>query len=264
MVLVSAVLASIITLFGVMAQNLFETRRNSARLKHEAQTRSEEREITARREVYLRAAEEYSARLHRLGEFSDPSSLPAPGAFPMDPIAESSGKLHLVATWPTVQKAQLASECFDTGMRMLSQMRATILTEQGRANEREAEAHSLAARRDAIVKRIEDHPPSSEEFMKLETTLDELQMRLTELRDELDTSRKEIDLARYELARKAQEARFEYAERWVEFTLAIRRELKMPIDEEKYRKMMLESLRRSRSTTEDALSDMRAKLGLES
>lgn len=101
----SGIVASLLTLGGVMLSNKSNTRRLQLQLKHDSQEKSKERQATLRREVYLQAAEEITKASSHLGALPqlDPKKMNLADGF--HGFFQTAAKLQLIASSETAKHA---------------------------------------------------------------------------------------------------------------------------------------------------------------
>ncbi|MBX9400776.1 hypothetical protein K4L06_05585 [Lysobacter sp. BMK333-48F3] len=115
----SGVIASIITLAGVMLSNWSNTNRLAKQLRHDASEKQKDRNATLRREVYLRAVEEFARASHQIGKLPniDPKKVNLADGF--QDLFVIAAKLQLVSSAPT---ARLVGELTTTYGELLLEM----------------------------------------------------------------------------------------------------------------------------------------------
>ncbi len=108
----SGLIASVLTLSGVLISNLSNTRRLRDQQQHESKEKSKERLTSARRDVYLVAASEFSAAMGHLGTIPQLDPRKDNLTAPLQAFNATAARVQLIADSST---ANLASH---TGQRL--------------------------------------------------------------------------------------------------------------------------------------------------
>lgn len=108
----AAILASILTFGGVLLTNIGNNKRLLAQLRHDAEEKSRERQMSIRREVYLPAAEAISKAYYILMELPQANFQSDSWKADVNSISNALAKIHVVGSDETVNSATQFSAAF--------------------------------------------------------------------------------------------------------------------------------------------------------
>lgn len=251
----AAMTASSITLIGLWLQNRGESQRNLQRLEHDAWQRDREREMTLRREVYLRAAEslaqaqEYLAGLSRMDDSSQQHEALIKG------VGADLNKVHIVGSMATVQAVVEANQFFAHALSDLSVHQLPIAAIEREIVGEQAAVDSAIARRDEALAQLKEMTRTAKEdarawdlhqriFNDEQTDIDAALARKERLQ-------RQLGKRRLEFHKRCAEAGLELGQRVVSANLAIRRELELDLDAGSYRELMQKAHDRIATVLED-------------
>ncbi len=234
---------STITLAGLYMQNRSESERNTERLRHDALMRDREREMTLKREVYLRCADALAHAQEYLVAFAHNTDERQEAL--VQGIGADLNKVHIVGSLATVQAIVAANEFFVRGVADLSLVRLPVRTlrEEIRAEEQFLERAS--ARRDEALARMHE----MDEAGTADSAFWAVQRQvLTETQAAIEASAGRVragkaDLAAKEahLMRESAKAGMAFGALVVKANVAIRYELELPLDTAAYLDLMARS-----------------------
>jgi hypothetical protein len=252
----AAALGSGLTLFGVLIQNCFETWRHRQRLKHEDVLKTEEREVNARRDVYLKATEELAKNFRYLNTFGDLSVSVKEHAVLIEKFGEATSKLHMVASEDTIPKLVAANEHFYSASLQLNRQRLPLLAMRDRVTALGQRISGEMGRHDQILQQFKQAPQTPENSAAVTHLLHQIRSEIEQMQKEEKETQDKIPALVAQLWKTSQEASFEYGKRLIEVNISIRRELALPLDENKYRELMTGSLSRARTELEAFTNDL--------
>ncbi|MDA8360965.1 MAG: hypothetical protein M0Z44_03070, partial [Gammaproteobacteria bacterium] len=231
---------STITLAGLYMQNRSESERNTERLRHDALMRDREREMTLKREVYLRCADALAHAQEYLVAFAHNTDERQEAL--VQGIGADLNKVHIVGSLATVQAIVAANEFFVRGVADLSLVRLPVRTlrEEIRAEEQFLERAS--ARRDEALARMHQMDEAGTADSAFWTVQRQV---LTETQAAIEASAGRVragktDLAAKEahLMRESAKAGMAFGALVVKANVAIRYELELPLDTAAYLDLM--------------------------
>jgi len=233
---------STITLCGLYMQNRSESERNTQRLRHDAFMRDREREMTLRRDVYLKSAEALAHAQEYLTVFAREDLATAQHEALIKGIGGDLNKVHIVGSLPTVEAIVEANEFFVHGVADLSVERLPVkyLKEEIKAEEKLLEA--AGGRRDEALTRMRemDRAQTTESaFWGIQNqVLGEAQNAIESAIERLRTLKEELSVREANLLRNGANASIAFGALVVRANLVIRRELELPLDAEAYLGLM--------------------------
>lgn len=229
----SGAIASLITLSGVWVSNRNSRKLQLTRLKHEADQRNLEREMSLRKEIYLEAMESISNSIVRIGRLNEIDLTTQNNIFSEGVVQETSSfyKISIIGSNETLQAVSALTFGIYTYLAEMALKRARI---------------------NMLDKKIEILGNTEEKaFERLDLLLKKLKENIEFINSSVDASIKINELS-------------------LPAIFAIRRELKLPIDEEAYKKLSQEYQEKMkelvrtimRSQLEDAKASMDALMQL--
>lgn len=238
----AAMTASSITLVGLWLQNRGESLRNLQRLEHDAWQRDREREMTLRREVYLRAAEslaqaqEYLAGLSRINDPSQEHEALIKG------VGADLNKVHIIGSMATVQAVVEADQFFAHALSDLSVHKLPIAA-IGREIVCEQEAvDSAIARRDEALAQLKEMTRTAKEDARAwdlhQRIFNDEQADIDAALARKERLQRQLGKHRLDFHQRCAKAGLELGQRVVNANLAIRRELELDLDAGSYRELM--------------------------
>jgi hypothetical protein len=239
------VVGSFFSIGGVAITNRAGDKRLRAQFEHERESKTKDREMALRKEVFLSAAEAVAAGMNSIGRFAN---FDIPNDQVTQPYVEKSpaiSKVHVIARTETILPlAQFTSrlgalylELFARRHELMSERNAIALVDN--------QVAQFGKERDRILEMIKQH--------NIQGVVD--QRRWKVLQDNFEFEQKRINdgLAhRAQLAAALQPKHLEFMRQCLSHTeqlggmlipvlTAVRRELELPLDEAAYRQAMMES-----------------------
>lgn len=239
------VVGSFFSIVGVAITNRASYKRLYAQLEHERQSKTKDREMALRKEVFLSAAEAISAGMETIGRFAN---FDIPNDQVTKPYVEKApaiAKAHIIARTETILLlVQLVSRLGSLYIELFAR-RHELMNEKSTLAVVDNQIAQFGKERDRILEMIKQH--------NIEGGID--QRRWKALQDSFEFEQKRISDAlahRTQLAATLQPKHLEFMRQSLAHTeqlgsmivsllTAVRRELELPLDEAPYRQAMLES-----------------------
>lgn len=260
----AALLGAFVTLLGVVVSNCESRRRHLAQLRHDAEQRDRERQMTWRREVYLEATEAISRGLSYLARLVDlNTSHTELSAAYQDDVAKIA-KIQVVGTDKTVQAVAAFSNEFTSIYMELSFARMDLDSRQQRIQVLDRFSEKASAELDRYI-----------ELMKQLNLQGSTDRRLWEvLNQNVEFVRKQQEGYSQQRTALAVEQGKEHLAVIRSFlnqnhrlvalipaaVFAVRDELELPLDREEYMRSFNESLERNKATLESFLDKIQQSL----
>jgi len=239
------VVGSFFSIGGVAMTNRASDMRLRAQFEHERESKTKDREMALRKEVFLSAAEAVAAGINSIGRFANFD-------IPNDQVTQSYvekapaiSKVHVIALTETILPlAQFTSHLGALYMELFAQ-RHELMNEKSAIALIDNQVAQFGKERDRILEMIKQH--------NIEGVVD--QRRWERLQDNFEFEQKRINewLAhRGQLAEALQPRHLEFMRQCLSHTeqlgkmlipvlTAVRLELELPLDEAAYRQAMVES-----------------------
>lgn len=230
---------SLLTLFGVWLQSRSESNRLKIQLQHDAGQREKERQMDLRREVFLGVAE-------ALGRQSEYINLFGKVDFDFWKEQElikgnigAGNKLNLIAGIETIEAYARANQAWAKALFELTKMRLQIEEVKGELKSQDEIIAMLSAYRDETLASMKAAGSpgfdSPEAFNLSRSRFDELQSKISD--ESLKKARLHSTLATLlmEISVVGMAAHVEFSQKLLAVNLAARREVELPIDENRYR-----------------------------
>lgn len=239
------VVGSFFSIAGVALTNRAGDKRLRAQFEHERESKTKDREMALRKEVFLSAAEAVAAGMNSIGRFANFDI--ANDKITQLYVEKSSAisKVHVIATTETIlplaqfttRLGALYLELFARRHELINERNAIALVDN--------QVAQFEKERDRILEMIKQH--------NIEGVIDQRRWRV--LQDNFDFEQKRINdgLAhRAQLASALQPKHLDFMRQCLSHTeqlggmlipvlTAVRRELELPLDEAAYRQAMMES-----------------------
>lgn len=238
------VVGSSFSIAGVAITNRASDTRLRAQFEHERESKTKDREMALRKEVFLSAAEAVAAGMNSIGRFAN---LDIPNDQVTQPYVEKApaiSKVHVIARTETILPlAQFTSRLGALYMELFAQ-RYELMNEKNAIALVDNQVAQFGKERDRILEMIKQH--------NIEGVVD--QRRWDVLQDNFEFEQKRINdgLAdRGQLAAALQSKHLEFMRQCLSHTeqlggmlipllTAVRLELELPLDEAAYRQTMVE------------------------
>ena len=241
----AATTASTITLAGLWLQNRGESKRNIQRLHHDALQRDREREMTLRRDVYLKAAEAMAHAQEYLAGLANMDISPQQHEALIKGVGADLNKVHIVGSMPTVKAVVEANEFFAHAVSDLSICKLPIRQIAQEIEYEELIIDSAAARRDEALTQMKEMNRSGVNNPQLWEIQNKIFKDEQKDIDEAFAKKEQLqrDLMQHQMEfRKAcAKSGLEVGKLVVNANLAIRRELELHVDTDEYLHLMQDS-----------------------
>lgn len=245
-IIVAAAMGSVITLFGVFLQNLFENHRNNKKLKQDIQQKKWDREMTLRRDVFLEAAAEMTRAVGYIAKFGDLDLPFREHQTIAEDFGTSMAKVHMIAKMETITKAVDASNVFATLNLELSQLRFSLQLDQKNLGFMQKSIEDDIAQQQNIVTRIgqlQTLDSNHSDVSALATAFQELESRIQQTRQRYSELRNKVIIGQLDLSSIVFKRTMSFSEKLIEVNVAFRKELDFDLkkDEETYRNIVHQS-----------------------
>ncbi len=241
----AATTASTITLIGLWLQNRGESMRNIQRLDHDAQQRDREREMTVRREVYLKAAEAMAQAQEYLASLANIDISLQQHEAMVKGVGADLNKVHIVGSMPTVQAIVEANQFFAHAVSELSIQKLPIRRITHEIEYQQMSIESAAARRDEALASMKEMTRAGIDNQRAWNLHHKI---FNDEQNEMDVALAKKEKLQNELAhhqadfvKHCAQAGLALGRLVVNANLAIRRELELGLDAEAYRTLMKHS-----------------------
>jgi hypothetical protein len=230
---------SIITLFGVWLQSRSEAGRLKRQLQHDAEQREKERQMDLRREVFLGAAETLGRQSEYINLFSKVDFDFWKDQEVLKGNIGIAYKVQLIAGIDTIEAYARANQCWGSAILELAKMRLKIEEVKAELNGQESLIVLLSNHRDealASMKAIVNSGTQSQDAYQFHRErFDDLQRDISG--EVAKKAKLHSKLARLlmEISVVCMTSQAEFSKRLLAVNLAARREVDLPIDENRYR-----------------------------
>lgn len=239
------VVGSFFSIAGVAITNRAGDKRLHAQFEHERESKTKDREMALRKEVFLSAAEAVAAGMNSIGRFGN---FDIPNDQVTQPYVEKApaiSKMHVIARTETILPlAQFTSLLGALYMELFAR-RHELMNERSTIALIDNQVAQFGKERDRILEMIKQH--------NIEGAVDQRRWKVLQDNFEFEQKRVNDSLARRtELAAALQPKHLEFMRLSLSHTeqlgamlipvlIAVRRELELPLDEAAYRQAMVES-----------------------
>ena len=139
----AAIIASVLTLTGVIATNINNNSRLMKQLEHEGAQRDKEREIDLRREVYLGASEAIAEAHEKIIQIPNLKPQDIQDHFSNLKLSAALNKVHIVASERTVSAISSFGEQFAKSLFNLMTQKLTMQMLEDETNELQKNIDSI-------------------------------------------------------------------------------------------------------------------------
>lgn len=239
------VVGSFFSIAGVALTNRASDKRLRAQFDHERTSKTKDREMALRKEVFLSAAEAVAAGMNSIGRFAN---FDMPTEQVIQPYLEKApaiAKVHVIALTKTILPLAHFSSRLGTLHVELFARRHELMNERNALSLVDSQIAQFGKERDRILEMIKQH--------NIEGVVDQRRWQVLQGNFEFEQKRVNDSLAhRAELAAALQPKHLEFMRECLSHTeqlgemlipvlAAVRGELELPLDETAYRQAMLES-----------------------
>jgi len=241
----AATTASTITLAGLWLQNRGESARNIQRLDHDALQRDREREMTMRREVYLKAAEAMAHAQEYLAGLANTDVSPQQHEAIIKGVGADLNKVHIVGSMQTVKTIVEANQFFAHAVSDLSIHKFPITRITHEIEFEQMIIDSASARRDEALANMKEMNRSSTNNPKLWDVQNKIfndeQKDIDEAFAKKEHLQRQLAQHQMDFLKRCAKAGLELGKLVVKANLAIRRELELHLDADEYLNLMRQS-----------------------
>lgn len=239
------VVGSFFSIASVAIANRASEKRLRAQFKHERESKTKDREMALRKEVFLSAAEAVTAGMDSIGRFAD---LDVPNDQVTQPYVEKSlaiSKMHVIGRTETIILLGEFTSRLEALYMELYVRRYELMNEKDSIALIDNHIAQFGKERDRILEMIKQY--------NFEGAVDQRRWKVLQANFEIERNRINDGLTqRARLAATLQAKRLEFMRqclshneqlggRLISVLTAVRRELELPLDEDAYRRAMDES-----------------------
>ena len=232
---------SLITLIGVGLHSLFESDRLKKKLQHDAEQREKERRMDLRREVFLGAAEALGRQSEYINLFSKVDFDFWKDQEIIKGNIGAGNKVHLIAGIETIDAYTRANQSWANALLKLTKARLKIEEVKSELKSQEDIIAMLSAHRDealASIRALGTSSNSSQEVYQLHRRrFDELQGKIQEEMARKVELHSKLARLLMEISMVGMACHVEFSKKLLAVNLAARREVDLPIDEQRYREL---------------------------
>lgn len=259
----SAIIASLLTLIGVLLTNKGNNLRFTKQLEHEGSQRDKEREINLRREVYLSASEAIAEAQGSITKFPNSTIQELQDRFNNSTLSANLNKIHIVASERTVSAIGSFGERFSEAIASLMVKKIVLQTLEDEVKTINENINSMLATREQILEQIQEIPKTQENSAYIDTLFkqfNETDLPLNTLFEERDTKTPKLLEQNFAYQQECLDESFSVGQTLIEANLAIRQELKLPIDEGFYTNLMTEQYNSAKQSFEKYIEKIKLQL----
>lgn len=257
---VGFVIGAVITVVGVVLTNAANTKRLRIQHEHDREMRSRDRDLNLRRDIYLAAIEAITTGVVVISRFGD---LNVSGPELMLAYTDRSpalGKVSIVGTGETIKAVARFSQEITGAFLRLTSMRERVEALYRRSQDLETEIQQLVEeqdRRSALMDELDPEEPRDAEHLR---TLRQKRMvgaeRLDALRAEESALGDQLFRGVMDLTQTSVEEVASLDSLVVPVITAMRSELGLPFDEERYARIVAESHRKQHEYLQKVMNDL--------
>lgn len=238
----AAIIASLLTLGGVVLTNIGSSRRLLMQLKNEKDLRDREREMSLRREVYLKGAESVNTAISAIVKISDINISNEQLGKDISDGTAGFGKIHVVGNEKTVfAVSTFSSELSSIYLRLIVKRYPLIINKSNIAG-LEGLIEKASRERDKLIemmKEVNIRGIIDKRLMDLLNNNFEFEgKQMSKWKEEKDALFKDLYAKQIELFKECTSCSAYLSSLLIPALMAIREELELPLDEDKYTKMI--------------------------
>ena len=260
--IVPVAIGSLLTLLGVWLQSRSESNRLKIQLQHDAVQREKERQMDLRREVFLGAAETLGKQSEYINLFSKVDFDFWKDQEILKGNIGAGNKVHLIAGIETIEAYARANQCWASALLELSKMRLKIEEVKVELNGQESLIALLSNHRDealASMKALVNSGPQSQDAYQFHRNrFDDLQKDISgEIMKKAKLYSKQTKLL-IEISAACMTSHAEFSKWLLVVNLAARREVDLPIDENRYRELQALIVKEAQEASHAYIEDMKS------
>lgn len=252
---------SIITLFGVWLQSRSEAGRLKRQLQHDSDQREKERQMDLRREVFLGAAEALGRQSEYINLFSKVDFDFWKDQEIIKGNIGAGNKVHLIAGIETIDAYARANQSWANALLKLTKARLKIEEVKSELKSQEDIIAMLSAHRDealASIRALGTSGNSPQEVHQLHRRrFDELQGKIQEEMAKKVELHSKLARLLMEISMVGMASHVEFSQKLLAVNLAARREVDLPIDEQRYRELQTLIAKESQEVSHAFVEEMK-------
>lgn len=251
----AAVIASLLTLCGVLATNRGSYNRLIKELTHDEKQRDKERQMDIRRQVYLEAAEAITANYLIINKLPNLMITDADISKQFSDSAVSISKVNVIGSDSTVKAVSELSTAISQKYLHLTAKRLPLVQRQQEINIQNGLLEKSAAERDRMLELMKEYNLQGSVDKRLWDVINNNfefeKKRSDEYISKIDKLAKINGREQIQLALECLEASKEISGLFIPAINSVRKEMEIPFDEQAYR----ETLEKSWQSSQDSISE---------
>lgn len=261
--ILSAIVAASIALLGTWLQGWKQAKLQSQQLAHDAGEKSKEREMSLRRDVYLPAADGIAKLQEYLKSYSSVSISATDRGEIIRNVWGTFNKIAIIGSIETI-------EVFNKIFLRFSELDAPLLLKDTELYQIDLELDLITKNKEQLVAQIEQNwkvlnsgnvEYNSREYAELEKEIETIKKSIQGLSDEIKRKRLYQNDLRFYVVEEISHAVAEIEELMAEANIAIRREINLPLDDEKrYRQSIKDTNDRMQKSLQETIEKCRKQL----
>ena len=260
-----AIIASLLTLSGVMATNRGNYNRLIKQLSHDAIERDRDRKMDLRRQVYLEAAEAITANYLIINKLPNLTITDSDLSKQFSDSAISISKVNVIGSDITVKSVTDLSSAISRKYLFLTAKRIPLVQRQHEINSQNGLLAQSAAERDRMIELMKDFNLQGAVDNRLWDVINKNfefeKNRCDEYRNKINELQQINGQEQIQLSLECLEASKEVSAFFVPAISAVRQEMDIPFDENAYRKTLEESWKAAQESVSEFFSTITRKSG---
>jgi hypothetical protein len=262
-----AVVGASIALLTTFLNNRHSRKQLRMQLADNALQRDRDRTISLRRDVYLAAAEAMNRIQTSLGQLTNTDTKPTTIGRELSMNLGFLGKVHLVATEPTVKALMAYQREMGVAFAEVVIMRGALDLKKTGIEAHQKYMDRADAERWKLIDQMKQHNLSGSldhaAFDRLKDQAEIEKQAFDTHSEQQKTLRQELFAGQMEMGEKSTDLAAKAAAQIPDVLIACREELELPIDADGYRTMFAEQQNAAREVTRQAVRSARKMAGIE-
>jgi heme exporter protein D len=254
----AAVIASVLTITGVIVTNIWNKKCLMLQLKHISNENDKEREMNLRRDIYLPAVEATTSAISFLAR------LPDVNISEYNTLSEKLGmamaKIEIIANMGTITAVAAVNEKFTVGLLDLTSKRVPLMEIEGNIQLFDKIIQKNTVERDKTLEQMKEfnaqHITDEGIWKIVKDHFDDTQAEVSKYLEKLDKERERHYKLKLEFLLECIRTGINIQKMLPSAVIAIRKELGLLIDEAEYQKLCQKSLDTLESKFETFLSSL--------
>jgi hypothetical protein len=239
------VVGSFFSIMGVSISNRASDRRMLAQFDHESRTKTKEREMVLRKDVFLAAAEAISIGMGSLGRFTNFEIANDQVLAPYSEKSHVLAKVHVIASTETVLSLTRFTTHLSELQVALFARRQALMADKNMINVINVQIARFEKERDKLLELMRqgniEGAVDSRKWDVLSNNFEFEAKRIEQSSRDRDSLLQALQVKQLEYMRESISSMEQLGASLIPVLLAVRNELELPIDEAAYRQVMEES-----------------------